>query len=108
MHGTFKGDPPRRIPRRGRGAGLPLVFRILLREAASGSVLFAILGEDPRINLLCCAAVWAGLVLLTRRSGLLDRRDGTGLFIECFVIFCGALVFRNLLVLLPMLLAGRH
>ena len=108
MHGTFKGDPPRRDRGGGGGSDLSLAFRILLREATFGSVLYATLGQDPRMNVLLCAVVWGGLALLTRWKGLLNRKDRMGLFIECLVVFCGALMFRNLLILLPTFWAARH
>ena len=102
MHGTFKREPPGRDPGRHGGVpGLRLMLRILAREAAIGVLLYAILGKDPTTNAISCAAVSAGLVLLTRRHGLLDRKDARGLATECVLILCGAFMFRNLLVLLP-------
>ena len=108
MHGTFKGEPPRRDHGGGRRAGLALAFRILLREAAVGVLLFATLGQDARTDAISCAVVGAGLVVLTRRPGLLGRRVAMGVATEILVILCGALVFRNLLILLPGLMAGRN
>ncbi len=107
MHGTFNGDPPRRRPSRRSGPTLSLVARILGREAAVGGVLYAILGRNPGLNAVVCLVVLAGLGLATRRRSLLDRADVSGLLIECLVVFSGGLLVRELLVLLPMLLAGR-
>ena len=76
------------------------MLRILAREAAIGFLLYAILGRDPITNVISCAAVGAGLVLLTRRHGLLDRKNARGVATECVVILCGAFMFRNLLLLL--------
>ena len=78
---------------------------LILREATVGCVLYAVLGRDPRLNALLCSLVWIALALATRRSGLLDRKDGFGLLTECLVVFCGGLVFRNLLLVLPAVLA---
>ena len=103
MHGTFRGG----APRRGAGRRSPrwLVARILLREAAAGSLLHAVLGADRRVNLALCLAMFAALLALTRRHGLLDRRDGLGVVTESFVVFCGALAVRDLLAILPVLVA---
>ena len=103
MHGTFKGGPPRRGRGPGSGPGLRLALRLILREAAVGCVLYAVLGRDPRLNALLCSLVW--IALATRRSGLLDRKGGFGLLTECLVVFCGGLVFRNLLLVLRAVLA---
>ena len=79
---------------------MPLAVRILLREAATGCVLYEVLGKDARLNAVLCSIVGIALALTTRKYSLLDRKDGLGLAIECLVIFCGALVFRSLLILL--------
>ena len=101
MHGTFKGKPPGGDPGGYRGpSGFRLMLLILAREAAVGFLLYATLGRDPRTNALCFAAVCAGLVILTRKHGLLKRKEATGMATECVVILCGALAFRNLLILL--------
>ncbi len=71
-----------------------------MREAATGCVLYEILGMDPRLNAVLCSIVVVALGLTTRKDSLLGREDGLGLATECLVIFCGALVFRDLLVLL--------
>lgn len=108
MHGTFKGELPRKGHEGGGGATLSLVLRILLREAAVGVLLFLTLGIDGRRDAFVCAVMSAGLVLLTHSRSLLGRKDAMGLLTECVVIFCGALAVRYLLVLLPTLLAARH
>ncbi len=84
------------------------MLRVLAREAAFGIVLYATLGRDPRSNAISCLVVGAVLALLTRRHGLLDRKDAMGVATECLVILCGALVFRNLLILLPGLVNGQN
>ncbi len=103
MHGTFRGGAPR------RGAGGRslwwLVTRILLREAAAGGLLHAVLGADRRVNLALCLAVLAGLLALTRRHGLLGRGGGLPAVTETLVVFCGALAVNDLIALLPVLLA---
>ncbi|MGI4764998.1 MAG: hypothetical protein ACRYGP_08025 [Janthinobacterium lividum] len=106
MHGTFKGEPPRRRPSPRSGAGLSLVVRILGREAAVGCVLYAVVGRCPGLNAVLCLVVLVGLSLATRRDALLARRDASGLLVECLVVFSGGLLVRELLVRLPMLLAG--
>ena len=82
-----------------------LVARILLREAAAGSLLHALLGVDRGVNLALGLAVLGALLALTRRHGLLSHRDGLDVATEALVIFCGALAFRDLIVILPALLS---
>ena len=106
MHGTFKPGRPERPPPTG-GGEFRLVLRILLREVAVGCPLYLLLGQNPVLNILTCTIVFAVLLGLTNKHGLLRHRTKLDIVTECLAVFMGGLAFRTILALAPALL-GLH
>ena len=104
MHGTINGRSPGRGPGSGDEPTLRLIFRILFREAVAGLSLYVLVGQDPRSNVVAFFLVFAILLILTSRYGLLRHRTRLDVLTECLVVFMGALAFRNVLLILSSLL----
>ncbi len=104
MHGTFKGGRPNR-PSPGGGDEVRIICGMLLREVAVGCSLYLLLGRDASVNIMICTMVFAVLLALTNKHGLLRHRGRLDIATEGFAILMGGLAFRRLLAMTPALLA---
>lgn len=104
MHGTFKNGSPNG-PSPSGGGELRLIVSLLLRELAIGCILHSLLGRNVEADMIVYAVVFAALLAVTNKYGLLRHGSKLNTATECFVIFMGGLAFRTLLIIGSTLIA---